>query len=308
MSTINITPFEEIPVSTNTTVVPTNLLFPDMKRLFEVLPVTPYVIAEKKRGRKKKTTVSPPAPFVPTGSIVTLKYENCLRGVLLKNKPPKAKKSYFRNSITVVMVIGDKAINFKICRNGTIQMTGTKSEAQVETAINFIWSYIKDHKELYTFTKNSHPDSELELTIVPAMRNIDFSLGFFVDQKKMDRFFLENGFCSILETSVGYTGINIKIPCEDEKKLENLSLTKITFMNDGRILKSSISYIEHLNSLSSKEKKKKLDKTTNNTILVFQSGKAILSSKCAEIGSDAYYKFMKLVSENRNSFEEKLIV
>lgn len=45
--------FDDIVVSTKTFIVKTNLVM-DLKKLFDFLPVTDYVMLPKKRGRKKK--------------------------------------------------------------------------------------------------------------------------------------------------------------------------------------------------------------------------------------------------------------
>ena len=45
------------------------------------------------------------------------------------------------------------------------------------------------------------------------MRNIDFGLNFYVDREKLDEYFNTcTDYHSLLETSFGYTGVNIKIP------------------------------------------------------------------------------------------------
>ena len=46
--------FEEIPVSTKTFIIMTNIVI-DIQKLFNFLPITQYTLVQKKRGRKKKT-------------------------------------------------------------------------------------------------------------------------------------------------------------------------------------------------------------------------------------------------------------
>ena len=45
--------FDSIKVSTKTYTATTNLII-NIEKLFELIPVTPYVVTVKKRGRKKK--------------------------------------------------------------------------------------------------------------------------------------------------------------------------------------------------------------------------------------------------------------
>ena len=70
--------FDDIKVSTKTFIAMTNLTI-DLKKLFEFLPVTDYVVIPKKRGRKKKTTYTNPNIDIKAGSIVTMKYENKIK-------------------------------------------------------------------------------------------------------------------------------------------------------------------------------------------------------------------------------------
>ena len=68
----------------------------------------------------------------------------------------------------------DKRINFKVCKNGTLQMTGVKLDNHVSQCIEKFWSLVKDYPSIYDFKKKD--DSSLECMIIPSMRNIDFDL------------------------------------------------------------------------------------------------------------------------------------
>jgi len=119
--------FDDIKVSTKTYTANTNLTI-NLDILYKQLPITPYVVVVKKRGRKKKSDTFDPNKDVEYGSILTIKYENEIRGVELKPKKTKQQetKKWFRNSITIVILL-DKPVNFKVFRNGIFQMTGSKS-------------------------------------------------------------------------------------------------------------------------------------------------------------------------------------
>ena len=130
--------FNDIKVSTKTFTVSTNLIF-NIKDIFTYLPITPYKLKSKKRGRKSSEdllndkTKKKCENKVENGSIITIKYEDKIRGIEIRPRKNK-KKKWFRNSITIVMML-DKPINFKICLNGTFQMTGCKTHEHAELCI-----------------------------------------------------------------------------------------------------------------------------------------------------------------------------
>ena len=129
---------EDIKVSTKTYILSTNIYF-KLEEIFDKIEVVPYTIVEKKRGRKKKTTQIIPENKVSDGSIIYIQYQNKYKGCKKKNK----KNTYFRNSITTIMIVDDKKINFKITKNGKIQMTGCKYYKHSQKCIKYFWTYIK---------------------------------------------------------------------------------------------------------------------------------------------------------------------
>ena len=263
--------FDSIKVSTKTYTATTNLII-DISKLFHIIPVTPYVVTIKKRGRKKKGEPINHNKDVKPGSVVTVKYENEIRGVEIKNKKPKPKKKkWFRNSITVVIIL-DKPINFKVCRNGTFQMTGCKNIEHAELCVKYIWNYMNDHSDIYSLTRGNN----LEALFIPSMRNIDFSLGFLVDREKLNNFICKHkDYHCLLETSFGYTGVNIKMPLsEDMSKLE---IKKISSISNNDFIEEWTTYQEYLDLLSPKDAEAKLKNDRYNTFLVFHSGKCIMS-------------------------------
>lgn len=307
--------FEDIKVSTKTFIVMTNLLL-DLENLFEFLPITDYVVVKKKRGRKKKysdqvdeteavdVVVNENESVLP-GSIITMKYENRLKGVDLKpkkNKNKKKKAKWFRNSFTVVIMIDRKPVNFKICKNGMFQVTGCKFDSHPEDCVKFIWNYIKDQNEIYIFSKGTY----LETLIIPAMRNIDFNVGFLVDREKLARYMsVQTEFHSLLETSFGYTGVNIKIPITQH--ISTIGIKKLVY-KDCEWVENLTTYEEYLSHLSKKEQNKKLDKDRYNTFLVFHSGCVIFSGLTAHTMREVYYYFLQIIKRCYNQIEERLDV
>lgn len=292
--------FEDIKVSTKTFTANTNLNI-EISKLYHKLPITPYVVIPKKRGRKKKGEQINPNKNIKTGSIVTIKYEGDVRGVELKPKKPKqgSKQKWFRNSITVVIIL-DKPINFKVCRNGTFQMTGCKHHKHAELCVKYIWEYMKDDKELYKFT---HGD-KLRVLFIPSMRNIDFSLGFNVDREKLNTYMCsQNRFHCLLETSFGYTGVNIKVPLKKDMKI--MKIKKLIY-EKNKWVENWTTYDEYLNLLTPKEKESKITDVRYNTFLVFHSGKVIMSGLTAEFMKDIYYYFLDIIKDAYDSIEERL--
>ena len=318
--------FEDIKVSTKTFTAMTNLKI-EIKELYEKLPVTPYTVIAKKRGRKKKREEPNPNENIPLGSIVTLKCEGEIRGVELKTKKTKKtanKTKWFRNSITVVIIL-DKPVNFKICRNGTFQMTGCKTHEHAELCIKHIWEHIKDDQTLYSFTRSSKESSEptLETMFIPSMRNIDFSLGFLVDREKLniymspnsennyiskstlhEKYFKDRDFHCLLETSFGYTGVNIKIPLTED--ISTMEVKKLWYNDKDGWKELWTTYQEYLDLLPEKDRISKLKDERYNTFLVFQSGCIIQSGLTSRFMKDPYYYFVDIMREGFDQIEERL--
>jgi hypothetical protein len=271
--------------------------------LFDVIQVVPYEVQPKKRGRKKKGEVKVEQTTVPYGSIVTVKCEGNMKGVELKPKTKKQgeKTSWFRNAVTVVIML-DKPINFKVCKNGTFQMTGCTKDIHPEMCIKTVWNLIMEHPDAYSFTRS--PGS-FEVLVVPSMRNIDFDLGFNVDRDKLSRYLNneDSDLHCLLETSFGYTGVNIKIPLQNTR--DNMEVNKIKCV-DGVWEMSKTNYLEYLSILDDKNRAKKIKETRYNTFLVFHSGKVIFSGLTADFMRDTYYSFTSIIQNAVDIIEEKL--
>jgi len=318
MATINPIKYpdlKDIPVSTKTFIVMTNITL-DLRKLYDFLPLTDYTVVPKKRGRKKKLTFIDPNKHVENGSIVTMKYENKFKGVDLKpRKSHKKKKSkWFRNSFTVIMILDGKPVNFKICQNGVLQITGCKVDEHAEGCVKHIWKRICDQEgNIFNYNRGT----TLEAIFIPAMRNVDFSLGFCIDREKLSQYMsTQTEFHSLLETSFGYTGVNIKIPLQND--IRELVLKKIKYaggfipsdsvLNDDEYIETELSYGEYLTMLPEKERNKKLNKDRYTTFLVFQSGRTICSSVSQLFSENAYAYFIKIIKSCRHLIEEKLDV
>jgi TATA-box binding protein (TBP) (component of TFIID and TFIIIB) len=291
--------FENIEVSTKTIIAITNWNL-NIDKIFDILPTTEYIVVPKKRGRKKKEDKEDPNGILQDGSIITIKYKDRLKGVDLKNKKTKTKCGSFRNSITVVMMINNKKINFKISKNGKFQLTGCKNDEYAEKCVKFIWNYIQERQD-----KNDIIDikSIPEITFMTVMTNIDFNVGFTINRENLDKYINSNTeYNSLLETSFGYTGVNIKIPM---KRPPEMVLKKLIWKNNNWE-NDNISYSNYLTTLEEKDRMKEVNKNRYNTFLVFHSGNVIMSSMHIDYMKDTYNKFINIIKECRPQIEEKI--
>lgn len=292
-------PFEEISVSTKTVIAQTNATY-DIQKLFDKLPVSSYIVVKKKRGRKKQFLTTDPNANLPSGSIITMKYFEHLKGVELK--PKKSRGKYFRNALSIVMKVGDKLVNFKLSKNGKFQMTGIKTDFHAIECVKKLWQHILD---LEDHTMYAIPGAQLNVILKVVMTNIDFSLGFLVNREHLDRFFNQSTrFNSLLETSFGYTGVNIKFPIQgpiyDHLRVFSLNLgTKIWG-------ETKITFDEYLQSLSDSDRNKESKKKRFNTFLVFHSGNVIMSGAIKEKMKGPYLNFLEIIKECKPDIEEKL--
>ena len=306
--------FDNINISTETIIAKTNWKI-NIQELFSNLPLTEYIVEPKKRGRRPKNEKKTEPQVLNNGEIITIKFGDKVRGVDLKSKKKKkpVKKvknskdddekdnNYFRNSITVVMFCEGKLINFKISKNGKFQFTGCKNNDHAHRCLVYVKDYIYalPNKKILSVPLNSN----LEVIYVTVMANINFSLGFCVNKENLDDYINKNtNYISLLETTFGYTGVNIKMPLE---RMDNMPITKMSYI-DFEWRKQILNYKEYISTLDEKERSKERGKTHYNTFLVFQSGNVILSSHHKECMRDTYHEFLKIINRCRDHIEEKI--
>lgn len=296
--------FDKIEASTKTIIGVSNLKM-SIEELFEKLPVVEYVVIPKKRGRKKKVEDVNPNKDIQPGSIITLKWQDNLRGVDLKqknNKKSTSSSKYFRNALTIVMYLEpNKLINFKISKNGKFQFTGPKHHYHAELGIKYFWNYIRDDiKSSYTIDDK---DQKFRVTFITVMTNIDFNLGFLVNRENLDKYINKfTEYNSLLETSFGYTGVNIKFPMSDKIEMD---LKKMVW-EDNDFKYEKVKYTDYLENLSEKDKEKEFNKQRYNTFLVFQSGNVIMSGLIRPYMKNIYYDFFNIINKCKNDIEEKI--
>jgi len=137
-----------------------------------------------------------------------------------------------------------------------------------------------------------------------VMTNIDFPLGFSVDRQKLDDIMNKNTpFHSLLETSFGYTGVNIKFPIQ--AGWWDLLIPVMTCHEDD--LDAWTESEEKLSAMMEitdtiRAKKK------YNTFLVFHSGSVIMSGMTKETMRNDYNLFMSIMKTWKKNIVENLVV
>jgi TATA-box binding protein (TBP) (component of TFIID and TFIIIB) len=297
--------FSEIKISTETIIAVSNITF-DLNLLYNYIPITEYIVVKRKRGRKKKTEMIDPNKDIPVGSIISVQNKTNVRGAVVKKK--KESKTYFLNSVTVIIVLEEgKMVNAKISKNGKFQITGCKNNSHFLKCVEYIYGHIKDSQEQTgekIYTKKNPEDKDIRFVFNIVMKNIDFKIGFSIQRDKLDTFIsMGTEFTSHYEGSIT-TGVNIKIKskCPYDKMLNCLAISP----ND-EIRTSMVEYKEYLTFLDEKEKKKEKKKEKYHTFLVFCSGSIIQSGSGPDM-EHVYKEFINVLMNNRSHFEEKLTI
>ena len=325
--------FNNVQVSTMTVIVYTNLII-NIRNVLRYLPVTPWVIVKKKRGRKKKVQPEDPNKDVPPGSIISLKHKKEVRGAVLK--PAKASSGdgeYWKHSVSVVMILEQlKMLNVKVSRNGKLQMTGCKCMKHAVDFVKHLYSLMIEAEEwsgetLFTYKADQNdqgkeepnaPDSPspearpvtmknvnldndgLVATFKCVMKNIDFDAGFKIRRNRLNTLINHHtDFRSIFESSIG-TSVNIKLKAvhHSDPQIDRLRIT-----GAGECFEDAIPYEEFVKSLSAKDQKEQLKKEAYHTFLVFASGSIIMSSAGREM-EWIFYKLVRILVEYRSVLEE----
>jgi len=289
--------FKEIPISTRTIIVSTDTVL-NIEEMFKNLPITDYTVIEKKRGRKKKNYVEHIQNTVEDGSIISVKYQGNIRGVELKKRKKSSK--YFRNAVTIIISVNNKLINLKISANGKFQVTGCKNFDNCRKAIVYLFNIIIKNKDTYL---KSYQD-KIKILFNNVMTNKDFSVGFTVNRENLDNIINNNTeYNSLLETSFGYTGVNLKMKLNKniERDFNCLELD----LSTGEYRDYVVNYKDYINTLNDKELLKE-NKDRHVTFLIFQSGNVIMSGM-NEIFMEKYYNiFFDIVNKNKSLLVDKL--
>jgi TATA-box binding protein (TBP) (component of TFIID and TFIIIB) len=276
--------YDKIKVSTKTIIGVSNLGI-NIQKVFTTMPVDDMNDANVEKEVK----------------IRTIYYGMEKRGMIVSEKK-KTKKS-FRNAINIIAELPQqKFINFKVSKNGKFQMTGCKSEEHaLKIVSHFIQHLITHCKSHITVSKNN----SILVFFQTVMTNIDFSIGFKINRQKLDEHMnRDTVYHSLLETSCGYTGVNIKFPLDIKWWDLPVPVLFCPQVLEGVPLQwenSKEPLIKMTEIPMEKKQKKKY-----NTFLVFHSGNIIMSGMMRETMKQDFDIFIKLLQEWRPHIEEKI--
>ena len=273
----------------NTNIIPINKEFNGTKR--------------KKRFKDYITTLNP-----PYGSLTMMQYHRQIKGWKFNQT-----SRVFRNGLSMVMYVG-KLLTIKIPKRGNIHITGCTEDEQVKLFIHYLLSLLKKGgNDAYTIIHELNnplnvPEDTIRLSCITFMTNITFKIGFFINLYRLNEYMHQNkfskNFMSLLETSVGHTGINIKSPFELDK--DKISIEHIVYENDN-YNSFPLSYDQYLASLPKIPKgecKHVTKKQRHNTFLVFNTGSVIMSGMVIPHMKDTYREFITEMIRARPFIEE----
>lgn len=256
---------DDIPISTKTIIASSNLTI-DILKVYQSFPLSE--------------------------TVETLYYGNEFRG----KECVKKRKQSFRNAVNVISIIDNKKINFKLSKNGKFQLTGCKYD---EHAFKIVTYFIE------TMLKHCDKDSvyinepEIKISFRTVMTNIDFSIGFQINRLQLDKLInSDTKIYSLLETSCGYTGVNIKFPLTYQYQKDTIPV--LISNNDIENLDFQMSHVSYDEIVTNTQKQK------YNTFLVFHSGNIIMSGLNINSMREDCHRFQEMLYEWRDVIEEKI--
>ena len=236
----------------------------------------------------------------------------------------------FLNQVTVVMSIGDIKINTMIfgstipCRSSvpttsSFKIAGNKSFDNAVETIRLLWEdYIVPDERNWTHTESKgNRKTDVHFRFETVMMNLDFSLGFSIDKKKLNNFmqkpeFKDKVFLSKYEsTSVTHVNIKMYSPKPDNFLYYVLVYKK----NETNTMQPHISNYNHCYKepktpyfICTPEKwyniKKKPEKYT--TLIVFSSSQTILTGRYPTNMEENYKFFVDLALKNKEEIMESV--
>lgn len=267
--------FDELKVSTRTIIASANIDF-DIEKIFSEIALENTVML---KGERHETRID------------MMYYKNKARS---SSPNPQIPKKSFRNALNIIMMIGgDKKINFKISKNGKFQITGCKDIAHAKIGVfSFIDGVGKMNKNMTAL--------KIRVFFEIVMTNVDCGIGYCINRKALDTIInTETTYNSLLETSFGYTGVNIKFPvAKDWYELE-VPVLEWTLADPS-------DYSDYTAPLQSFKTRPDNIKQKYNTFLVFHSGQFIMSGMHEDTMRDDYNNFMNILSHHNDVIREKL--
>jgi len=234
---------------------------------------------------------------LPLEEIKTVYYKSGWRGDhAMTTRAFRMKNKAFRNAINIIMETPrdeNKRINIKMSKNGKFQMTGCKHDDDaMEILKKVITILIRDCKQHVRIVESG----EVRVYMQTVMTNIDFKMDFCIDRQKLDDVIRdEPSYHSLLETSFGYTGVNIKIPVSND--WVELPVPVLRTL-DGEAWNTEFIPLKNLTSDIN------LSKRRYNTFLVFHSGNIIMSGMRKETMTEDYRSFLVFLQKKKHDIKE----
>lgn len=273
--------FEDLKVSTRTIIASANVEF-DIDALFKMVPLTKHTY----KAQEKSYCVY----------IDTMHYKNNIRERNMKDiMINTGHQKSFRNALNVVMILDDlKKINFKVSKNGKFQITGCK---ELDHAKKCVFAFIE---MIGVYCKEAiHTNNFINISFEIVMTNVDCGTGYCINRQSLDKIInTSTPFHSLLETSFGYTGVNIKFPVHDDWFHMDIPVMEWE-INKPETLEFKKATLSHV--APTKKIKKKY-----NTFLVFHSGQFIMSGMKEDTMKDDYYRFVGILNDHENHIKEIL--
>lgn len=269
--------FANIPVSTQTFTVRSNIEHIELQNFYELLQPTSLGGSDNENLEALE------------GSIVCIKYKTSIKGEIQVTKVKKRKsgektdaKKNFLNCVTLIIQV-EKKINVKIFKNGVFQLTGCKNISNVKKCLHVILTELSKFPNCFKF--NSF-NSNFIIYIKSAMRNIDFDLGFKINRILLAIYLHQNTNYSVPPLTTTNMGVKLKIPL---KNVEDLPITKITYPSR----KEDIVTFKECFNVIEPDAKKLQDKLNNKfiSISIFQNGKVLMSG-IDETFQEKYYNWL----------------
>lgn len=140
----------------------------DIDTIFPLLPIKRISSEEYRTINKRVNVKNLKIPLVKPGSIISAKYKDQKRGLIVSNSKP------FKNSISMYISTQMKYINMKISPH-TIQITGAKSFANGREAVNHFVNHIYNiHDNLRNMNENPEERDKAVEWILKKSRGFSF--------------------------------------------------------------------------------------------------------------------------------------
>lgn len=209
----------------------------------------------------------------------------------------KKRSRFFRNALNVILCIGGtKMINFKLSKNGKFQLTGCKDAGHAKASV------VAFLRRVHAVCGCLPPTTTVVIQTV--MTNVDFNTGHAINRTILDDNMNRlTPFFSLLETSFGYTGVNIKIPVPQDywRTLD----VPVIIIEEGSRIREETRVLGDV--LQAQDRQKVMIKPKYNTFLVFHSGNIIMSGMCPQVMRGDYKILTGLLTEWRGQITEKML-